>query len=238
VRLRLAALAAWVYSGVALGAAAPAPGAEAFDVSAEAPAVHLLARYRGGDGRWHRLEAWRRGETFVHRRTDDGSDLYVEADPAYAGHYRYRVLDPRRKVLIEVDRTNLLRIGVFSDWFSLAHLIKPPAAGVRVEAVPPPAVLAQADGAALDAAMPACEWLRLLPQPGAVDAPLDVCWSKTYAVPVRVQVAARDDEAPALLMALESAQTVDAASDALLPPPLAPGYSYIDANADIDPAGD
>jgi len=225
----MVALAAVASEPAASSPAAPRPWHEVLARDATTVDVHAVSRYRGADGGWHRLEVWRHGESFVHRRTDDRLDLYAQLDPQAAGHYRFQVLDPRRQALIEVDRTNLLRIGLDDDWFSLAHLLRQPADGTMVRAL---------ERSRRDAAA-SCDWYRLQPEPKAKAAPtLDICWSQTYALPVRILVADAAAEGAGLLFELQSAEAIPSQAPELASPALAPGYTFVDANADIDPAGD
>ena len=89
------------------------------------------------DGRPHRLELWRHGRAFLHRRTDDSLDLYVVAS-GRAGDYDYRFFDHRRHLVTGVKRDNLYRIGVFSDWFGLAHVVERPKVAFEVRAATGP----------------------------------------------------------------------------------------------------
>ena len=92
--------------------------------------VYFRAGYHDDVGRTHRLEVWREADLRLRRRTDEAIDLYVEKSGS--GEYEYRLIDHDRKILIRADRTTLYRIGVFSDWIGLAHVLKVPRGGYRV----------------------------------------------------------------------------------------------------------
>lgn len=200
--------------------------AEAFVTDPSAADVHAVVRYRGSDGAWHRLELWRHGDRSVHRRTDDRLDVFVARDERAAGGLRYQVRDARRGTLIEVDRANLFRIGIFSDWASLAHLLREPAEPVTLARGPA-------------ASCPDAVAVRVTPvAAGASAAPVrEVCWSPRWGLPMRVTQAGADGlPMPVLeLLQVEAARPGD---PGFAPPAPAPDGGYVDANADIDPAAD
>jgi hypothetical protein len=226
------------------GASPAAAFAKAFPTRQVPDREHLEARFRGADGQWHHLSIWRDGQVFLHRRTDDRMDLFVTAAPLAEGGLRYQVLDHRSRALIDVYRVNLARIGVFADWWTLAHVLSPSAVGERVARSP----LALQAGALGNTRFD-CHWWRLQPQ-AAGAAPTDVCWSSDWGVPVAIRRvdpagAAADaargmptDATAADQFELLLAETADPNDAALKLPPLASDYSYVNANADIDPAGD
>lgn len=198
--------------------------ADAFPSRLEPAAIHFIASYRGSDGAEHRLEVWRSGSEFLHRRTDAGLDLYVLADPDAAGGYRYRLLDHRRRAMIDVGRANLMRIGVFAEWDGLAHVIAPPHGPYRIEA-------REAEAAP---AGESCGWWRLAPaEPRAASR---ICWSERWGLPLRI--VADDASEPPPRFTLTAVEAVAAGALPRVLPALPTGYDYIDSNADIDPSGD
>ena len=67
-------------------------------------------------GQAHRLEVWRDGDVHLKRRTDDRVEIVV-LRPAGDTEWKMTVLDLKRRIRTDVDRTNLIRIGRFGDWF-------------------------------------------------------------------------------------------------------------------------
>jgi hypothetical protein len=171
--------------------------ADAFPVSAAPTVVHFSARYRDARGVWHRLETWRRGESGLHRRTDDRIDLYAQR--ADGAEMRLRLLDHQRHLAVDLSRTDLYRIGVLADAFGLAHVIDPPKGGYRVEAASAPAGFeagTPGDGAGLGGLGRDCRW-RLLLRIHARPARSLVCWSAGWGLPMLVMDLDAADEAVA-----------------------------------------
>lgn len=147
---------------------------DAFSLKGAPAFVHVKASYTDGQGRAHTLEMWREGDKRLRRTTDGALDLLVEKDKA--GEYVYRLVDRKRKALIEVNRTSLYRIGVFSDWGSLAGMLARPTKGsVKVERTGRPAEVTPVG---------ACSWVRVLRGNGAAQ---EVCWSKVWRLPLKIR---------------------------------------------------
>ena len=218
--------------------AAPGPGmswAQAFAAAAAPADVHFKASYRGSDGAPHVLESWRVGTALLHRRTDQDLDLFVSADPASVGHYHYRLVDHRRKAVIDVGRTNLFRIGVFTDWDGLAHAITAPRGAVQIEAL----------GQDVGPGGQPCEWRWVQPggSHGKAEAGSDICWSPAWGLPLRIRDHAAagtsaDTPAPADSFQVVLVERLPEPHALSVPPGVPAGYDYIDADADIDPASD
>ena len=152
--------------------AAPAPTwDQAFPIEAAPKEVHFVARYVDGGGTRHSLEVWRRGQTFLHRRTDDRFDLFAVSDHPKA-ETRYRLIDRRRLIVADVTRTNLYRIGIYSDAFGLAHVLDPPKERYRIEAARAPRGI-DAKG---------CRWKALVRSQTQPARSL-VCWSAAWGLP-------------------------------------------------------
>jgi hypothetical protein len=132
---------------------------------------HYIASYRLQDGE-HRVEVWRESDTRVRRRTDDAIETLLTR-PSGSVEWSMTVLDLLRKVRTDVDRTNLLRIGHFTDWFAQAHSLTRPRGSYRLDAT-----------AAVDGVEPiaACEWYRL----AVADHTSTICWSVVHGVPLIV----------------------------------------------------
>jgi hypothetical protein len=174
----LAAGLLWLI-GVAAARAEDAGGnwERAFPIAAAPPQVHFRARYTDEAGRAHRLEVWRQSDVRLRRTTDRAIDLYVEKSPS--GEYAYRLIDHERKLLINADRTALYRIGVFSDWTSLAHVLEVPRGkyAVRPASRQSPASLRGE-----------CGWQHLERSLPAASAS-DVCWSSRWGLPLEIAIA-------------------------------------------------
>lgn len=221
--LKGAALAALFFIQAAR-AAAPLTWDAAFDTSKAASRVHAQVRYLDANGSAHTLELWRDGADRLRRKTDDRIDLYAVRGADRELHYT--MLDMHRRIAVDVKRTNLYRIGVFNDWAGLAHLLKRPEGPVKIATLsntaPQAAALAPID---------ACTWRRIAPAVPRANGRV-VCWSTRYGLPL---VIARDDETTPLLR-VERVESFER-DDALFAPAL-DGYTRVDADQDIDPAGD
>jgi len=132
---------------------------------------HYIANYRLQDGE-HRVEVWREGDVRVRRRTDDAIETFLTR-PADSVEWTMTILDLRRKVRTDVDRTHLLRVGHFTDWFAQAHSLTRPRGNYRLDAV------GAADGVTPIAA---CRWYRLT----LADHASTICWSAAHGVPLVV----------------------------------------------------
>lgn len=212
----------------ALAAAAPrAPQPlrweEAFPVAAAPEGVHFSARYRDGRGAAHRLEVWRSGAGVLHRRTDGRIDLYARRS---AGELRFRLVDTRRRIVADVSRTNLYRIGVFADADGLAHVLERPRGAYRVETASAPAGLHPAA---------ACRWYALL-RSTAQRARTLVCWSDAWALPMLI--ASADGPPQEVFRVLGVDRQGDPAAAAKALPAVPPGYAMVDVDEEIDPSAD
>lgn len=141
-----------------------------------APAnVYFKATYLDRRGNPHQQEVWRQGSQRLRRKTDTRLDLYV--DKAQDGDYRYQLVDHTRQMLIHVNRTNLYRIGVFSDWAGLAHVVKAPQATYR---------LTRLERGVEKTANGSCSWVGL-----ESDAPAksvnEICWSEKWGLPLLIR---------------------------------------------------
>ena len=229
------------FGGVSIGAvaiarrASAAPAADggeplswerAFAAATPERDVHLTARFTGSDGKEHRLEVWRHGDTFLRRRTDEALDLYVVAHRGTPGESDLRFFDHRRHVVTTVRRSNLYRIGVFSDWYGLAHLLERPRGQfeVRVGATPPGRERRD------------CVWRELI---AAASADLSatrarICWSQRWAVPLLIERLS-PDRAWVVQLAVDTVEGARLSSRDLVVPPPPPRYGVVDANGEIDP---
>jgi hypothetical protein len=205
----------------------------AFPVDRAPVDVHLSATFTGSDRRPHRLELWRHGTSFLHRRTDDVLDLFVVARSA-RNEYRYRFFDQRRHLVTDVRRDNLYRIGVYSDWFGLAHVVDRPKSAFEVRAIADP----HPSSPRRD-----CVWRVLATRAsgapagaGARSQPMTarVCWSARWAVPLAIeQQDPSGTWAETLSVRLVEPARFRREAVALPDPPAA--WGYVDADQEIAP---
>jgi hypothetical protein len=148
----------------------------AFRTTTAPTQVHFRARYMDALGALHRLEVWRDADRRLRRRTDDRLDLYVER--AADGEYRYWLVDHARAIVLSGDRTSLYRIGSFSDWAGLAHVLSPPRNRYLVR---------RSLRAAEATPHGPCLWYDL---EVASHVPHRVCWSEALGLPFMIETMA------------------------------------------------
>jgi hypothetical protein len=167
---------------VTLCVAAAAPAAafaaglrfeDAFSDRGEPRTLHYQVEFSSG-GVQHRLAVWRDGARRLKRRTDDAVETYAFRAPSEA-EFRMSVLDLRRRIHTRVDRTNLYRVGNFSDWFDLAHGLKYPKTTYHLVSGRPPDHGPKAIGA--------CRWYDLAQERRVTH----VCWSTTHRIPLLIE---------------------------------------------------
>jgi hypothetical protein len=145
---------------------------EAFSTSGGPAALHYQASYRTG-GAPHRVEVWRDGDVRVRRRTDDRIDVHASRE-AGSAEFEMSILDLERRIHTTVSRSNLYRIGSFTDWFDLAHGLRHPRGAYRLRGIAAPA----------DAppSLQPCSWYELA-QDGQASR---ICWSAHDQVPMLI----------------------------------------------------
>lgn len=146
-----------------------------FNATNSTPFMHFRAEYMS-TGTGHQLEVWRDHDRRLKRRTDDAVESFVTKtsdDPEWS----MVILDLRRKIRTDIDRTNLYRVGHFVDWFGMAHgLSRPPGAyDLRLSAA--------VQGAPKTIAP--CRWYRLSSQ----GRDSDICWSSAMKLPLVIATA-------------------------------------------------
>ncbi|MFA5914569.1 MAG: hypothetical protein WCV99_23470 [Sterolibacterium sp.] len=170
--LRFATLC--VAAAVSLSVPAKEPTFEQiFSAKGEPAALHYRAVFIS-KGAEHRLEVWRDGDRRLKRRTDDAIEIYVLREPGDA-EFRMSILDMEKRIHTRIDRTNLYRIGNFTDWFDLAHGLRHPMGEYRV-----------AKARAPDAApkpIAACQWYDLTQDQRTTH----ICWSAQSRIPLAIQ---------------------------------------------------
>lgn len=134
---------------------------------------HYVATYRLGGTEQHRVEVWRDRDLHVKRRTDDRIEIHV-TKPAGDVEWTMVVLDLKRKIATRVERTNLLRIGHFTDWFGLSHSLARPAGAYELAAI-------TRNAPRVEPVAP-CRWYRLT-QGGRASR---ICWNAAHHLPLVV----------------------------------------------------
>ncbi|MDW3686969.1 hypothetical protein RA280_35580 [Cupriavidus sp. CV2] len=211
---RLAALAVASAFALPVCAADSLKFDQVFDTRGEPSALHFQVSYASA-GSEHRLEVWREGLLRLRRRSDQDVDSFITR-PAGSAEWSMSVLDHQRKIHTRISRTNLFRLGNFSDWFDLAHGLKRPMGPYRLRT-------AAAPGGA-PKAIDRCDWYVL----EAGEAGSAVCWSERFCLP---------------LLMLDQQGHVIWRTTAIAIGPLPSdvfdikdgGYVLNDANADIEP---
>jgi len=184
-----------------------------FAAKGEPRQLHYSASYVAG-GQTHAVEAWRLRDQRLRRRTDGKLETHL-FKPAGQAEWRMVVLDLPRKVRTDIDRTNLYRIGHFTDWFSMAHaLARPHGAYALTALAAPPATDEQP--------LSACRWYALT-QGGAVS---HLCWSTALRLPLLITDAAGKTQ---WRVTAASTEALPAAAFALDDA----GFVHNNANADI-----
>ena len=183
-----------------------------FNSRGEARQLHYRASY-SVDGKAHQVDVWRDGEQRLKRRTDDTLETVI-FKPARENEWRMVVLDLPRKIRTDIDRSNLYRIGHFTDWFSLAHALARPSGAYTLTAL--------AAAPAQDQPLSACRWYAL--RRGA--AVSHICWSTALRLPLLITDAAGQTQ---WKVTSASAQPLPATAFALNDA----GFVHNNANADI-----
>lgn len=146
--------------------------ANVFSMKGEPTALHYDAVFEAKDGE-HRLEVWRDRDRRLKRRTDESVETYVFRKPSDP-EFRMSILDRKKRIHTVIDRTNLYRIGNFTDWFDLAHGLRHPKGEYKL------AKAAAPDGA--PKAVQACQWYDLTQDKQTSH----VCWSLRSRIPLLI----------------------------------------------------
>ena len=204
-------------------------GLEWQQVFSSVDAAHFLeftAHFRDAKGGEHLLHYWREGNQRLRRNTDGNMDLMVErlAD----GEHRYHLINHRKKILTQIDQTNLHRIGQFSTWDDFAHTLAMPASDV---------VLVKSTNAEALVSNQRCSWYEVShTMPGDLTGMHQrICWSRSLGIPLKIiVVGAGGDEVTTWLVDNASTRKLDnAAFTANII-----GYAVVDANVEISPESD
>jgi len=147
----------------------------AFPIATAPTHVHFHARYLDGRGAPHTLEVWRDGEQRLKRKSDAAIDLYAEQKAG--GEIDFHIVDHLRGIVLRANRAALYRVGHFSGWLGLAHVLDVQHGAYTVAALAAPPEMKSGGR---------CHWYRL-----EVTVPArkvsDVCWSATWGLPVEIK---------------------------------------------------
>ncbi len=153
-------------------AAAPGRFEQVFSNAHEPPHLHYRVQFVANGGP-HVVEVWREGDRRLKRATDNAIVTHAAHRPGITG-YTMVMLDLRRRISTHIDRTNLYRIGNFTDWFDLGHGLRHPQGQYRIRpALPPRGSVAP---------LRPCRWFALTE--GAHTS--RICWDRTNAVPLLI----------------------------------------------------
>ena len=145
---------------------------QVFDAGGAASSLHYQASYRVGGG-LHRVEGWRDGELRVKRRTDDRIEIHASRS-AGSAEFAMSILDLEKRIHTSVSRSNLYRIGSFTDWFDLAHGLRHPKGAYALRSIAAPAEA--------PAPVQSCTWFELA-QNGQASR---ICWSAVDQLPMLI----------------------------------------------------
>lgn len=181
-----------------------------------APSLQFVAEYVDGAGIHHRLQYWREQQDKLRRTTDDQTDLMAKRGSE--GEVEYYLIDHRKKVLMRIKQENLYRIGNFTSWDDLVHILSRPAGKYSLHSVD------RAPGAF---AGHACSWMRLSAQSGLEQ---DVCWSGALGIPLQIM------QGSTMLWQVTSISTRRLRQEVWSVD--VDGYTRVNADDDIDPSSD
>ncbi len=205
-----------------LGAASAASSAGAaptlsfdrtFSAAGEPGTLHYSVLFRGADG-VHRMELWRDHDRRVKRATDRAIVTFATHRTGDPG-YRLTILDLKKKISTSVDRTNLYRVGNFTDWFDLAHGLRHPKGTYRLATAVAPK--------AMPVSAARCDWYDLTQGPRTAH----ICWDAAHHVP---QLIATGDGQP--VWRITAIDTRPVPASAFVPDDR--GFIKNDANRDIE----
>ena len=174
---------------------------------------HYVATYRLA-GAVHGVEVWRDRDLQVRRRTDDAIETIAVRPPGTV-EWSMTVLDLKRRVRTDVDRTNLYRIGHFTDWFALTHSLTRPVGAYSLQALP-------RTGTRLPVALAPCRWYALVQQ----SRTSNICWSSAQRAPL---VISSGDGVVQWQITVVDSRPLTPAVFAVV----APGFVHNDARKDI-----
>lgn len=214
-----AAIAALLLGAGQVGAA-PAPKAapslsfdRVFATAGEPTMLHYQLLFRGKDG-IHRMEIWRDHDRRV-KRVTDAAIVSLATHRAGEPGYQLTMLDLKRRIATQIDRTNLYRVGNFTDWADLTHGLRHPKGSYTLTASTSPAGMPRSAGA--------CQWYRLTEGPRTTS----ICWDGRNRIPLLI---ASGDAKPIWRVTQVDAKPIAPATFAID----IRGFTVNDANRDIE----
>ena len=212
----VAALAA--IAGVAAPSGAATPPGLSFDTvfatRGEPASLHYTVLFVG-EGGVHHMEVWRDHDRHVKRVTDRALESFATHHTGDPG-YRLTILDRKRRISTTIERTNLYRVGNFTDWFDLTHGLRHPKGAYRLTAGGAPT--------GMPSSASACTWYDLTQGPRTTH----VCWDAQHRVPMLIATA---NAHPVWRIVAIDTAAVPAATFV----PDDRGFVKNDADRDIDP---
>lgn len=124
-------------------------------------------------GAVRRMELWRDHDRLLRRDTDAAITtfaVHTPGDPAY----QMIVLDRDRRISTRISRTNLYRIGAFTDWFDLTHGLRHPRATYTLNTGTAPAPMPRTPAP--------CAWYDLAQGTHVTH----ICWDASARVPALI----------------------------------------------------
>lgn len=198
------------------GAAAASPALDfdhVFTAAKEPTELHMRVLFRGADG-VHRMELWRDHDRRVKRVTDQAI-VSLATHRAGEPGYQLTVLDLKKRIATQIDRTNLYRVGNFTDWFDLTHGLRHPKGKYSLTLGTAPA--------GMPASPAPCDWYRL----AQGERTTAICWDAKHRVPLLI---ASGDHHPIWRVTEVDTKPVPAATYLLD----IRGFTVNDANRDIE----
>jgi hypothetical protein len=141
-----------------------------FDTRGEPASLNYSVRFFAA-GIEHHLEVWREGDRRLRRRTDESVEIHATRAPG-AADFDLSVLDLKKRIHTRIERTNLYRIGNFTDWFDLAHGLRRPKGAFELVRASAPADIAKP--------IEPCQWFDLTEGSRTTH----VCWSARLRLPL------------------------------------------------------
>ncbi|GGR23936.1 hypothetical protein [Deinococcus ruber] len=174
------------------------------------PAVHLSATYPDTQGKTQVLEFWRDASGRVVRRTGQRAELRLT--PAGDGEDVYQLRNLVNRTAFDVHRVNLVQVGIFTDRWSVQHLLDRPAGAYTLSDLKRQTKTAAGE----------CAWWRVKLASGKMT---EVCWSSTLGLPLQLVSGGRT------VLKVNSVQPLKGLPSATLPS----GWQEYNADEDLAP---
>lgn len=185
---------------------------QAFSAKGEPASLHYEVQVLSRGAERHQ-EIWRDANR-VRRRTDNDTDMYAFKEPGDS-EFRLSILDHKRHIRNIIDRTNLARLGTFTDWYDLGHGLRHPVGDYQLTRASAPDKAPQT--------ISGCQWYDLT----ANQRTNHVCWSSQLRIPLVIM---SPDNAVVWRVTAADRKPIPAAIFAINDA----GYIRNDANDDIE----